>query len=75
MEVQLPKNLLDFLIEFYCVVCTPRISKADDSQIFSNIFSMASAALHELVGTACFSLFPFSPFHQGTNTVIFSENV
>lgn len=75
MEVPLPKNLLDFLTDFYSVVCTPRICGVDDSISFSNIFSLATAALQELVGTACFSLFPFSPFQQGSNTVIFSQVV
>lgn len=72
-EVPLTQNLLDFLIQFYYVVCTPRLCANEDSQVFSDIYNGATSALHELVGMACFSVFPFSLFSQGTNTIIFSK--
>lgn len=73
-----PYYLRDFLLMFYCIVHTPRLkwhdehSAAELAETFLNAFQ---STLRELVGMACFSLFPFSPFAPGTYSIIYSKEV
>lgn len=78
IEVPLEKNLLDFLIEFYCTVFTPRLcdSASQCSAINTESFlNLLQSTIREFVGMACHGFFPFSPFTPGTNTITCSPEV
>lgn len=78
IDVPLEKNLLDFLIEFYCTVFTPRLCDSDmisTSDCAQACLNFLQITIRELVALACRSIFPFSPFAPGTNTVFCSPEV
>ena len=71
------ENWLSFMICFYCTVFTPRLCWVSEEDNETNaLFSFAEGlqnTLVDLVGRACFSYFPFSPFAPGTNVICFPQ--
>ena len=76
MVVEVPgeeENWLSFMICFYCTVFTPRLcwEPEGDNEIWFKFAEGLQNTLVDLVGKACFSYFPFSPFPPGTNVICF----
>lgn len=77
LEVPSEENWLTFMIQLYCTVFTPRLGWISEENKSENLWKKFADGLQgtltELVGMACFTAFPFSPFSPGTNIIHFSE--